>query len=39
MSERAQVLTGVHARNILSQSGLPNPILAQIWGLSDLDKV
>ncbi|CAH8679932.1 unnamed protein product [Schistosoma rodhaini] len=31
-------LTGVEARSILSQYGLPNPILAHIWNLADLDK-
>ncbi|KAF2364909.1 EH domain [Trinorchestia longiramus] len=30
-------LSGVQARNILVQSKLPNPLLAQIWGLSDVD--
>ncbi|KAJ8314820.1 hypothetical protein KUTeg_006970 [Tegillarca granosa] len=31
-------LTGVEARALLVQSGLPQPILAQIWTLSDIDK-
>ncbi len=35
---RVGSLSGVHARNILSQSGLSNPVLAQIWSLSDVDK-
>jgi hypothetical protein len=26
------------ARNLLFQSGLPQNVLAQIWGLSDVDK-
>ncbi|XP_076444941.1 intersectin-1-like isoform X5 [Babylonia areolata] len=30
-------LTGVEARGILMQSGLPQPVLAQIWMLSDVD--
>ncbi|XP_050390449.2 intersectin-1 [Patella vulgata] len=30
-------LTGVEARAILVQSGLPQPLLAQIWTLSDVD--
>ncbi|XP_021964596.1 intersectin-2 isoform X1 [Folsomia candida] len=30
-------LTGVQARNILLGTGLPQPILAQVWGLSDMD--
>ncbi|ESO08088.1 hypothetical protein HELRODRAFT_190881 [Helobdella robusta] len=30
-------LTGLEARAILSKSGLPNKILAQIWNLSDVD--
>lgn len=35
---RSGFLTGAHARNILSQIGLPTPALAQIWNLSDIDK-
>ncbi|OZC07366.1 hypothetical protein X798_05594 [Onchocerca flexuosa] len=31
-------LSGVHARNILSQSQLPNSLLAEIWNLSDYNK-
>merc|ERR1719323_1479884 len=34
---RTGFLAGVQARNILLQSGLPQNILAQIWGLSDVD--
>jgi len=30
-------LTGVQARNILLETGLPQNILAQVWALSDLD--
>lgn len=30
-------LTGVQARNILLGTSLPQPILAQVWGLSDMD--
>ena len=30
-------LTGTQARGILIQSKLPQAILAQIWGLSDMD--
>ncbi|XP_070190790.1 intersectin-1-like isoform X2 [Littorina saxatilis] len=30
-------LTGVEARAILMSSGLPQPLLAQIWALSDVD--
>jgi hypothetical protein len=30
-------LTGVQARNILLGTNLPQPILAQVWGLSDMD--
>lgn len=26
------------ARHLLKQTGLPEPILAQIWNLSDVDK-
>uniref|UniRef100_A0A7E4UY34 Intersectin-1 n=1 Tax=Panagrellus redivivus TaxID=6233 RepID=A0A7E4UY34_PANRE len=32
------LMSGNQARYILSQSGLPTPILAQIWGLSDVNK-
>ena len=32
------ILNGVQARYILSQSGLPTPILAEIWNLSDVNK-
>lgn len=35
---RTGFLSGVHARNVLSQYGLPNTVLAQIWTFSDLDK-
>lgn len=35
---RVGALTGIHARNVMSQSGLPTTVLAQIWGLSDLNK-
>ncbi|XP_062619095.1 intersectin-1-like [Saccostrea cucullata] len=31
-------LTGVEARSLLVQTGLPQPILAQIWTLADHDK-
>ncbi|XP_069137912.1 intersectin-1-like isoform X1 [Argopecten irradians] len=31
-------LTGVEARAIFLQTGIPQPILAQVWGLSDVDK-
>ncbi|XP_056016290.1 intersectin-1-like isoform X4 [Ostrea edulis] len=31
-------LTGVEARSLLVQSGLPQPMLAQIWTLADYDK-
>ncbi|XP_055889839.1 intersectin-1-like [Biomphalaria glabrata] len=31
-------LLGVEARAILMQSGLPQPVLAQIWTLSDIDR-
>ncbi|KAL3883381.1 hypothetical protein ACJMK2_029651 [Sinanodonta woodiana] len=31
-------LTGVEARAILVQSGVPQPVLAQIWALSDVDR-
>uniref|UniRef100_A0A0R3RTX3 Intersectin-1 n=1 Tax=Elaeophora elaphi TaxID=1147741 RepID=A0A0R3RTX3_9BILA len=31
-------LSGVHARNILAQSQLPNSVLAEIWNLSDYNK-
>ncbi|XP_033740435.1 LOW QUALITY PROTEIN: intersectin-1-like [Pecten maximus] len=31
-------LTGVEARAIFLQTGIPQPILAQVWGLSDIDK-
>ncbi|CAG5135473.1 unnamed protein product, partial [Candidula unifasciata] len=31
-------LLGVEARAILMQSGLPQPVLAQIWSLSDIDR-
>ncbi|XP_075217000.1 dynamin associated protein 160 isoform X2 [Lycorma delicatula] len=34
---RSGYLTGVQARNILMASQLPQPVLAQIWGLSDMD--
>merc|ERR1712029_315551 len=34
---RTGFLAGVQARNILLQSGLPQNILAQVWGLSDVD--
>lgn len=34
---RSGFLTGTQARNILVQSKLPQAILAQIWGLSDMD--
>jgi len=36
--QRVGSITGAHARNIMSSSGLPPAILAQIWNLSDLDK-
>ncbi|OQV19214.1 Intersectin-2 [Hypsibius exemplaris] len=35
---RVGSLSGNQARSILMQSGLPNPMLAQIWALSDIDK-
>ncbi|XP_038078610.1 intersectin-1-like [Patiria miniata] len=34
---RSGFLTGPQARQILMQTGLPQGILAQIWGLSDID--
>nr|XP_006811485.1 PREDICTED: intersectin-2-like [Saccoglossus kowalevskii] len=34
---RSGYLAGMPARSILVQSGLSQPILAQIWGLSDID--
>ena len=34
---RTGFLAGAQARNLLLQSGLPQNILAQIWGLSDVD--
>lgn len=34
---RTGALTGVHARNIMSQSGLPTNTLATVWNLADLD--
>ena len=34
---RTGFLTGVQARGIMVQSGLPQGILAQIWNLSDID--
>ena len=34
---RTGFLAGVQARNILLQSGLPQAILAKVWGLSDVD--
>ncbi|CAG2198569.1 ITSN [Mytilus edulis] len=33
-----QLITGVEARALLVQTGLPQPILAQIWNLADYDK-
>ncbi|KAE9552733.1 hypothetical protein FO519_004050 [Halicephalobus sp. NKZ332] len=32
------ILNGVQARYILSQSGFPTPILAEIWNLADVNK-
>jgi hypothetical protein len=32
------IMNGVQSRYILSQSGLPTPILADIWNLSDVNK-
>lgn len=32
------ILNGVQARYVLSQSGLPTPILANVWNLSDVNK-
>uniref|UniRef100_A0A1B6C8A9 Intersectin-1 n=1 Tax=Clastoptera arizonana TaxID=38151 RepID=A0A1B6C8A9_9HEMI len=34
---RSGFLSGVQARSIMMASQLPQPILAQIWGLSDID--
>lgn len=34
---RSGYLTGVQARSLLQQSKLPNPTLASIWALSDID--
>ncbi|XP_015589739.1 intersectin-1 isoform X6 [Cephus cinctus] len=34
---RSGFLSGMQARNIMVQSQLPQPILAQIWALSDMD--
>jgi len=34
---RTGFLAGVQARNLLLQTGLPQNVLAQIWGLSDVD--
>ncbi|KAI0229781.1 Intersectin-1 [Lamellibrachia satsuma] len=34
---RRGYLTGVEARSVLMQSGLPHPILAQVWNLADVD--
>ena len=34
---RSGFMTGVQARNVLVQSGLPQNLLAQIWNLSDID--
>lgn len=34
---RTGFLTGAQARNVLVQTGLSQPILAQIWALADLD--
>ncbi|CAG2109286.1 unnamed protein product, partial [Medioppia subpectinata] len=34
---RTGFLTGPQARNILIESKLPQPVLAQIWNLSDID--
>ena len=36
-SGRTGFVTGVQARGILMQSGLPQPALAQIWNLSDVN--
>jgi intersectin len=35
---RSGFLNGNQARSILMQSALPNPLLAQIWALADIDK-
>ncbi|VDM43764.1 unnamed protein product [Toxocara canis] len=35
---RVGTLSGVHARNVLAQSQLPNVTLAEIWSLSDVNK-
>ncbi|KAI1714547.1 SH3 domain-containing protein [Ditylenchus destructor] len=35
---RVGVLTGVQARGVLGESGLPTNILAQIWNMSDVNK-
>ncbi|VDK41697.1 unnamed protein product [Anisakis simplex] len=35
---RVGSLSGVHARNVLAQSQLPNITLAEIWNLSDVNK-
>ncbi|XP_077973395.1 intersectin-1-like isoform X1 [Styela clava] len=37
-SNKTGFLSGMQARFILTQTGLPQPILAQIWNLSDIDK-
>jgi hypothetical protein len=34
---RSGFLTGAQARGILMASGLPQPVLAQVWGLADMD--
>ena len=35
---RVGSLNGNQARALLMQSGLPNPLLAQIWALADIDR-
>ncbi|VDN02530.1 unnamed protein product [Thelazia callipaeda] len=35
---RVGSLSGIHARNVMAQSQLPNSILAEIWNLSDYNK-
>lgn len=36
--QRNGALNGIHARNVLAQSQLPNVTLAEIWNLSDVNK-
>uniref|UniRef100_A0A0N5AWI9 Intersectin-1 n=1 Tax=Syphacia muris TaxID=451379 RepID=A0A0N5AWI9_9BILA len=36
--QRTGALNGIHARNVLAQSQLPNVTLAEVWNLSDVNK-